>query len=136
MKEAKLVITASLLLMAAASMATADPKPDPREELKTAIPEAIRLLEDKAYVDLLKKFVAPDDLKMLTKKQPIEEFAKEFGESKAKALLKALKSTKDVEPTLSDDKKKAVFKLKEEIVDGGGKTISFAKVDKYWYIEN
>ena len=111
-----------------------DDKPDPREKLETAIPEAIRLLEKKEHVELLKKFVSPEELKNITKSQTIEELAEGFGGKKAEEVLQALKQLKDVKPKLSDDDKKAVYTLKEAV--GSKETITFIKVEKYWYIKN
>lgn len=136
MKGTHLFISAFLFIFAAFGVANAEEtkKADPREKLETAVPEAIRLLEKKEYIELLKKFVSPDELKEITKQTKIEDFAKEFGKDKAEQLLKALKATKDVKPKLDDDMKIAVFEFKEEV--DGRDSIKFKKVDKYWYIKN
>ncbi len=131
MKAAPIVVSAFLFLFAGLG---ADPKPDPREKLETAVPEAIRLLEEKEYVNFLKKFVPPADLKEITKQKTIDEFAKTFEAEKAENLMNVLTAIKDEKPKLNADKKEAVFDLKEEIDDK--KSITFKKVGKYWYIQN
>jgi hypothetical protein len=121
------------LLVAFCGMVQADDKPDPREKVDTAIAEAIRLLEAKDYAGLLKNFVPPDDLKMMTATVTIDEAGKRFGEGKAPRLLKALKEAKTVKPTMDGSGNKATFTFKESI--DGKKDIVFAKIGKYWYIE-
>jgi hypothetical protein len=122
------------LLIVFAALARAENKPDPRENLDTAIPEAIRLLEKKDYEGLLKAFVAPMELERITSSKPLPEFAKLFGENKAELLLKVLLSVKGTMPTLSEDKATATFELQEK-ANGKG-DIQFQKIDKYWYIKN
>ena len=112
----------------------AEDKPDPRENLDTAIPEAIRLWEQKDYEGLLKTFVAPVDFERITAKKPLPEFAKQFGEEKADNLLTVLNSIKGTMPKLSEDKAMATFEFKERIM--GKSDIQFQKIDKYWYIKN
>ena len=112
----------------------AEDKSDPRENLDTAIPEAIRLLEKKDYEGLLKAFVAPVDFERITAKKPLPEFAKAFGEEKADKLLAVLNAVKGTAPTLSEDKALATFEFKEKI--NGKSDIKFQKIDKYWYIKN
>ena len=111
-----------------------DVKPDPRENLNTAIPEAIRLLEAKEYKAFLKSFVIPDDFKRITATKSLEEFAKAFGERKGLKLLKVCKVIKDAKPTLDDTGTKATFAIKEVLA--GKKSITFVKVKKHWYIQN
>jgi hypothetical protein len=111
-----------------------DPKPDPREKLETAIPEGIKLLTAKEFQPFIEKFVAPDDLKEITKRTTVEEFAKRFGEEKAETLLKVLENIKDTKPTFDKTGTKATYTLTQTI--GNKKTITFKKVEKYWYIQN
>jgi hypothetical protein len=111
-----------------------DVKPDPRENLNTAIPEAIRLLEAKEYKVFLKSFVIPEDFKRITATKSLEEFAKVFGERNGLKLLKVCKVIKDVKPTLDDTGTKATFAINQEIA--GKKSITFVKVEKHWYIRN
>jgi hypothetical protein len=111
-----------------------DDEPEKREQLETAIPEGIRLLEAKEYELFLQSFVSPDELKDVTGGTSLAEFAKKFGERKAPRLLEVLKEIKDVKPVLDEAKAEATFAFKKEI--GGKKSITFQKVDKYWYIKN
>lgn len=117
-----------------ATLAPAPAKTDPRKKLETAIPEAIRLLEAKEYETFLKKFVAPDDFKKITKETTLEEIAKQFEKDKAAALLQVLKSVKDKKPTFDSEGKKATFK--HEVKDAPKDSITFVKVDNLWYIQN
>lgn len=121
-------------LLAWAAFAEADKKPDPQAKLETAVPEAIRLLEAKEYASFLKAFVPPEDLKRITEKAPLEEFAKNFAEKKAARLLEMLKAIQDVKPELNEEGSEATFEAKEEI--GGKKKLGFLKIDKRWYIKN
>ena len=123
-----------LWILAVFSPAMADTKVDPREKLDTAVPEAIRLLEAKDYSTFLKNFIPPDDLKKVTEKATLDEFAKQFGENKGPRLLQVLKSIRDAKPTLDSSGKKATYELKEPI--DRKKTITWVKVEKYWYIQN
>jgi hypothetical protein len=123
-----------LWLLVVISPATADTKVDPREKLDTAVPEAIRLLEAKDYSTFLKNFIPPDELKKVTEKATLDEFANKFGENKATRLLQVLKSIRDAKPTLDPSEKKATYELKEPI--DRKKTLTWVKVDKHWYIQN
>lgn len=125
---------AVLCLITAAYLSADEPKPDPREQLDTAIPEAIRLLEAKEHKTFLKDFVAPADLERITKNIPLDQLAERFGTDKADVLLGVLKSIKGAQPTLDAAKTRATFKLKEPI--GGKEDIRWVKVEKNWYIEN
>jgi ERCC4-type nuclease len=125
-----------ILAMISVAMAQTETKVDPREELETAIPEAIRLLESKDYANFLKKFLSPAEFKEITEKAQFNEleFAKQFGEKRAPGLLMVLKSIKGQTPTFDQSKKIATYEFKTE--NGGVKKISIAKIDKYWYILN
>jgi hypothetical protein len=109
-------------------------KADPREKLETAIPEGIRLLEAKEHKTFLQKFAAPDDLARFTRKLSLEELARQFGKDKAVVLLKILRSVKGKKPTIEAKGKKATFK--HNVKGAGKESISFVKVDKFWYIQN
>ena len=109
-------------------------KADPRESLETAIPEAIRLLEAKDYRSLLKAFVAPEDLKKFSERGGFEDFVTKFSSRKAPSLLATLNSIKGIKPTLKDEDRTAVFEFKEPIQ--GKTSITFVKIDKYWYLQN
>ena len=109
-------------------------KPDPRETLETAVPEGIRLLRAKEYKTFVESFVAPDDLKKITEKTPLEELLKEFIEQKAPKLLESLEEIKGTKPSLDSAGTKATFAFKKEIDGKNG--IIFVKVGEFWYIMN
>lgn len=134
MRAVLLTLAAVCGFTALTSTATAAPAADPRAKLDTAIDEGIRLLEDEEYIKFVKMFVPPDELKKITEKRSIEEFAEGFGEKNAPRLKKVLKSIKGSEPTIDDDGKMATYELKEAV--GSKKTISFVKIDKLWYLKN
>jgi len=131
--RASVAVLLCFLLLSILAAAPA-PKANPRAQLKTAIPEAIRLLEAREYTTFLKTFVAPDDLKKITKDEPLDELAMFFAEKKAPQLLKALKSIEDAKPMFDDSGTKAMYQLGEEIAKK--KTITWVKVDNYWYIRD
>jgi len=125
-----------LLSLTSASLAE-DAKPDPREELATAIPEAIRLLEAKKHSEFLENFVNPEDFKRITSKVPLADFAKKFAESdKSARLVKVLKLIKTSKPEYNDAKTTATYKFDEAVEGTSKKQINFVKVEKYWYISN
>ena len=130
----RLVATSIFAPLIASIAFSQEAKPDPREELKTAIPAAIELLENKEYESFIKRFVPPIDLERILKKVTIEDFAKKFGERKSDLLLKVLNIIKDAKPKLDPDGEKATFALKEPI--GGKQSMTFLKVGKYWYLGN
>ncbi len=107
---------------------------DSRENLATLIPDAIRLIEAKEYEKLLEKIAAPDALKQITESMSLKEAAEAFGAHHADALLKVLKSMDGKKPVMEDGGKKAVFT--HDVKDAPKDTITFVKIDKYWYIQN
>lgn len=112
----------------------ADDKKAFQEKLDTSIVEGIRLLEAKDYTNFLKTFVDPEQFKKFSESGNIEEFANKFGERKGPQLLEVLKSIKGKEPKLENDGKKATYEIKIEGVSKN--TITFVKIEKYWYISN
>jgi hypothetical protein len=111
-----------------------DDHPERREQLATAIPEGIRLLEAKEFESFLKSFVPPEDLKRITEETSLAEFAKTFGQRKAPRLLEVLTEIKDEKPVFGKNETEATYTLKKEI--GGKKSLTFVMIDKYWYIRN
>jgi hypothetical protein len=103
-----------------------------REALEKAIPYGISLLEAKNYKAFLEAFVKPDDLKQITKAQPMDEFAAEFGKEAAADVLTVLKKIKDLKPKLDEKGTTATYTLPEAVK--GETEFKFLKVDKYWYI--
>ena len=134
MRLMQLIVMSVIAPFAVLPVFADDVKPDPRENLNTAIPEAIRLLEAKEYKAFLKSFMTPDDFKKLTATESLEKYAKAWGERKGLILLKFCKVIKDAKPTLDDTGTKATFTIKEAIA--GKKSITFVKVEKHWCIRN
>lgn len=134
MLSIRLLLISSLVISFVTPVVAQDVKPESREALETAIPEGIRLLEAKEYKVFVEIFVPPADLKKIIEGTSLEEFAKKFGERKAPRLLEVFEEIKGTNPSLDDSGTKATFALKEE--KDGKKSITFVKVDKYWYIKN
>ena len=111
-----------------------DVKLETRESLETAVPEAIRLLKQRNYETFVKTFLPPALLDEVAERTSLEEFAKTFGEQKSMRLLLVLKEIKDAKPELDDTATTASFALKTKI--RGRKSITFVKIEKYWYIKN
>jgi hypothetical protein len=135
----KICPAALLLLFTAAALPAASPAAEkasanPREDARTAVADAIRLLEAKDYETFLKHYVKPDDFKKITERLPLPEFAKRFGEKKAKPMLDVLKSIKTKEPLYTKDRTLATFAV--DVPGAPRNTIEFEKIDKYWYIHN
>lgn len=135
MSMIRVISVTFLWLLAAGGLVAADSKADPRENLETALPEAIRRLEAKEYTSFLRDFVSPDDLKGITEQGPLDEFAKAFGEGKAAQLLQVLKSIVDAKPTLNESGNEATYELKDAPSDSK-KTITWMKIGEFWYIQN
>ena len=130
----------SLILPAVALLATftaslAAVPDEVRGDLGKLLPEMIRLIEAKDYGPVLETLVPPDIFKKMTADQPVEKFAKEFGETKAASLLAVLKVVKDMKPKLSEDGNTATYDLPENPAFPK-KEIIFAKIEKRWFIKN
>lgn len=111
-----------------------DVKPEEREKLETLIPAGIRLIEANEFEKLIKVFAPPEALKEITSVLTMQELVENFKEDKGPQLLKIFKEIKEAKPELSDDGKTAVYKLKEAV--GSKESITFKKIEKYWYLEN
>jgi hypothetical protein len=107
----------------------------PSENLDTAIPHGITLLEGSKHKEFLETFVPPEQFKKMTETKGVEEFVAAFGKEKAARLLAVLKAIKGAKPTMEDDGKKATFDIPG---DAGGvkKTITFLRIENRWYIGN
>ncbi len=134
MNASRVTVAALACVVAFAALVRGQTKADPREKLDTAIPEAIRLLEAKKYETFLQKYVVPDQLKEIIKAVSLEEFAQSFGRNKAPALLRVLKAVKGKKPSLDKEGKKATFKHGVKGVPYD--SITFVKVDKFWYMRH
>lgn len=116
------------------SVISQEAKPDPRENVDTAVKEAIRLVEAKEIATFIMQFAHPDDLKKILKGKTIEELAEQFSAQKSANLLLALKEIDGKKPELSEDGTQAMFKVDLKTAPGG--RIVFQKSGKLWYIRN
>jgi hypothetical protein len=108
----------------------------PQESLDTAIPDAIKLLEGKQYIEFVKRYGPPREAKFVSSLNldGQAEFIAQFGKGKGPKLLTALRDIKGTKPTLSDDGKKATFKLKTKV--GDKESMTWNKDGKNWRIAN
>jgi hypothetical protein len=103
---------------------------DPREELPTAIAEAIRQLENKEYEKFVADFMSPEDkLQMVGKK--IEDIAK-LVEKNSADMMAQMQAAQKATPTLEDEGEKAVYKNLK--VGERNTKFTMVKSGKYWYI--
>lgn len=116
------------------SVISQEAKPVPRENVDTAVKEAIRLVEAKEIATFIMQFAHPDDLKKILKGKTIEELAEQFSAQKSANLLLALKDIDGKKPELSEDGTQAMFKVDLKTAPGG--RIVFQKSGKLWYIRN
>lgn len=130
------MITSILVFVLSLNTLAQEGKPDPRENISTAVKEAGRLLEAKEPATFLKQFVHPSDLKKILadNKFTLEEFAVKFSEAKGARLLAALQEISDKEPELLEEGTVALFKVDMKNAPGG--RIVFQKSGKLWYIRN
>ena len=107
---------------------------DPRENLISAINDAINLLENKDYKPFFEKYILPETLEMILSMKTIDEVVESFSEKKATRLLEALKLAKQNTPNYDESGNQATFS--KEDIEGMSKSLVFKKVEKYWYIAN
>jgi len=125
-----------LILLPSTLSAQEEKKPHPQESLKTAIPHAIKLLEDKNYKDLLEGYIPPEELKKMKDAGAFELVVNRFGEGeKAKRLLQALKEAQSLTPEYNEEKTLATFESDKEDSPLKTKPLSFTKIEKLWYIK-
>jgi hypothetical protein len=106
-----------------------------REELPTAIGEAIRLLEAKEYENFLTSYFSPDVREQLAAlKMDMAAAVNDIKGAHADAMLRALKSLKHRTPKYEKYGTVAVFPV--EAPWGSTTLLTFVKVGKYWYIKN
>jgi hypothetical protein len=131
----KSLIRPAIALLATFTFSIAAVPDEVRGDLGKLVPEMIRLLEAKDYPAVLEALVPPDIFKKITAEQPLEKFAKEFGETKGASLLAVLKVVKDKTPKLTDDGNTATYDLPEN-PEFPKKEIIFTKIEKRWFIKN
>ena len=92
-------------------------KPGPRENVETAVVEAIRLLEAKDYKTFLPQFVPPDDYKvMVPTPEALDTTAERFG-PRSERLLIALREASTLKPTFDAAKTSATYTLNVQLLD-------------------
>ncbi len=127
------------MAQAAVSAAPADSTTagaDPHSDIKTLVPEVLRLLEAKDYAGFLKMTTPPSQLASLP--VPLDQMASMLSSIPGAAdelnnLVQALNQIKDKTPTLDDTGNKATFPLDPPI--GDHKDISFVKEKGLWYLD-
>ncbi len=107
---------------------------DPREDLISAITDAIHLLENKETQTFIEKYALPEDLEKILKKKSMSELVEDFSKGKGEKVLIALRLAKKLKPMYSESGNKASF-LKSE-VGGLSKDLVFTKFDNLWYLAN
>jgi hypothetical protein len=129
---------AAAVVMGFGVNALAEDRVDVREQLVTAVPEAIRLLEAKEYEEFLTSFGnEPGLLKETAENRGVttNELAQGWGESdKPARLLQALRAIEGKTPKLDSDGRTATFAY--DVKDDPQGKITFKKFGKYWYIRN
>jgi len=130
----KIIVLFTLFLSFSACKTKKQTIVDPRENLISAITDAIFLLENKKYQSFIEKYALPEDLEKILKKESMDELVENFSKGKAQKVLNALKLAKELTPKFEENGSKAIF-LKND-VGGMSKDMVFKKVDKLWYIAN
>jgi len=124
--------------MVAEAPATITPfNPDPRLDVRTALPEAIRLLAARDYVGFLKEFTPPSEAENLG--MSIDQMASKLAElpqtsDNMAKLLTILLAIKDQKSTQDPTGTKVTFTLNPPIDDQ--KEITFVKENGLWYLKN
>jgi len=126
-----------ILVVAEAPAANTALAPDPRLDVSTALPEAVRLLIAKDYLGYLKEFTPPSqaDNMGMTVDQLAEKLVQSPQTSDSLArLLAILLAVKDQKPTQDPTGTIVTFTLNPPIDDQ--KEIDFVKENGLWYIKN
>ena len=127
----------TLVLATLLSVLTTNPDnegPDPRAELKTAVPYAIELLKNKDYQQFIEKFAHPDQLKRVLDQREMKRIVGDFSKEKSKTTLAAFMKIKDATPTMRDEGNEAVFLV--DLPDSPIKEIVFVRTDGTWFLRN
>jgi len=100
----------------------------PRENVETAIADAILMLESNKIEKLIKTYIPPNKLVKMLKKNDIKDLVSKNSAGKMRQLLMALKSAQLLEPQYSSDLKSAKFRTSPN-------ELIMIKIDGYWYIK-
>jgi hypothetical protein len=107
-----------------------------REDVKTMPLEMARVIEAKQFKIAVEKFMDPDFYKRQVERAGgMDAFVKQFEEKYAPEMLRSLKATKGLEPTMIGADR-AMFDLKGMVENKGDReaAVPLKKVGKYWYI--
>ena len=130
-----LLFTSVLLAQEKLQQKTTEKTADPREKIETAVPHAIKLLEEKRHDELLKKYMPPKTLEQaIDDLGSMQELIKAFEGDNADELLQTLRLIKDKKPKLNADGKTAIFELDTRV--SAHESLTFEKIDNYWRIKN
>ena len=137
MRVLSVLAVAVLLVLGLGVTIQTKEQPDAREELATAIPAAIRLLNEEKYEDFVRSYMDPKEIDRFDEEQ-LKTFVEGFAVRKAPRILKILKAIEGKKPELDEKGGTATFEhgLKIGPEDAPSSTIIFKKVEKFWYIEN
>ena len=118
-----------------ASAAAKPSGPDARTDIKTAVPEAIRLLETKDYANFVKQFMPPSQLSQMP--IPVDQLvammtADPGAAAQFQTMIDTLKRIQGLAPTMSADGNKATFTLDPPIANE--KQVSLVKENGLWYL--
>ncbi len=130
----KIIVLFSLFVSFSACKTQKQTIVNPRENLVSAISDAIQLLENKNYQSFIEKYAMPEDLEKILKRESMDELVESFSDGKAEKVLKALKLASELEPKYDESGNKATFSKND--VGGMSKDMVFKKVEKFWYIAN
>lgn len=109
---------------------------NPRQQLDSAIAEAIRILETGDHIQFVKTFLYPADLQSMLQDGSMDELVADFSDQFAERLLETLKTVRTQHPVISGTENEAIATFMLEPPVGGNAIIEFAKVGGYWYIKD
>ena len=120
----------ALCLSTVSAFAQTPVQPALREDVRTTVAEAVRVLEAKDYETFLAEFLPPELAESRAgSPEDLAAWAQEFS-GRAPALLAALKSIMTQTPTVDEAGTTATYRL---TLEGGPPTLRFVKLGRYWY---
>jgi hypothetical protein len=128
----KLLLTCIIAFIFEINATSQSNSANPQKSIDTAIDDCIRLLENKEYSVVLKKYVVPEDLEKILTDMSFEKLEENFAGDKAESLLNALKTAKGKRIEYNEDESVCTIYLGK--VESGPDKIIFKKSDDLWYI--
>lgn len=101
------------------------------EKLSDKIDQAIQLLEEKKYAELIRLLASPKFVKNQEEKGTFNQTVAEFDSRQAQNLLNALKQTRGKQPTMRENGRHAIY----EISISGRTELDFELIDGKWYLK-